>query len=147
MTSVHGVIEHPESPRPTDYLYRVSIKCLIRNSTGEVLVVKEAGRDYWDLPGGGMDHNESLEQAIARELNEEVSLTGAFTYRILAAEDPAFSTEHNFWQLRLIFEVTPKTYHFAPGVDSDEVTFVDPLSLKESEHKAERLVYQYAQLA
>lgn len=61
MTDIHGVIKHPNSPRPTDYLFRVSLKCVIRNDAGEVLAVKEVGRDFWDLPGGGMDHGESIQ--------------------------------------------------------------------------------------
>ena len=40
-----------------DYLYRVSIKALIYNDAGQILVVKEDGRPLWDLPGGGMDLN------------------------------------------------------------------------------------------
>lgn len=63
MTSdVHGVIEHLEGTRKTDYLYRLSIKGIIFNDTGEILFVKESGRDWWDLPGGGMDHGEDIKQ-------------------------------------------------------------------------------------
>lgn len=43
-----------------DSLYRISLKCLIKNSAGDVLVVKEAGREFWDLPGGGMEHGDDL---------------------------------------------------------------------------------------
>lgn len=68
----HGIIDQSELGRKTDYLYRVSIKGLIRNSKDEVLVVKEAGRTWWDLPGGGMDHDEDIKSALAREMHEEV---------------------------------------------------------------------------
>ena len=66
MTSdLHGVVEHLEKIRKTDYLYRLSIKGIIFNDAGEILFVKESGRDWWDLPGGGMDHGEDIETAIA----------------------------------------------------------------------------------
>lgn len=87
---VLGVVLHPDGERPADYLYRVSLKCLIFNDEGEVLVVKEKGRDFWDLPGGGMDHGENLHAAIAREMAEEVSLVGDFEYKVIDVDEPKF---------------------------------------------------------
>lgn len=145
MAAQHGVILHPDSTRPTDYLFRISIKCVIKNADGELLVVKETGRAYWDLPGGGMDHDESLQQAIARELKEEVNLEGAFTYRILAVEEPDY-LQHGFWQVRLVFAVEPTVMVFSPGTDSDDVKFMPPDILQDSDHKAERLAHHYASL-
>lgn len=143
----YGVVTHePPSPRATDYLYRMSLKCLVRNDAGEVLVVKEAGRTYWDLPGGGMDHGETIKQAIARELHEEASFTGNFTYRVIAVEDPNLIQNGSFWQIRFIFAITPDNFHVKPGIDSDEVIFINPTTLKDSLIEAERLVYEYSLL-
>ena len=79
----HGIIDQSELGRKTDYLYRVSIKGLIRDTNGQVLVVKETGRTWWDLPGGGMDHDESIKSALAREMHEEVGLTGVLVIKSL----------------------------------------------------------------
>lgn len=140
----HGVINHGSLGRKDDYLYRISIKGLVRNEKGEVLVVKEAGRTWWDLPGGGMDHDEDIKSALAREMTEEVNLAGNFSYKIIAVDDPGFLDHANVWQVRLIFEVTPENLHFTPGDDADEIRFIDPQELKDSEHSAERSVYAYA---
>ncbi len=141
----HGVVDHLQ--RRTDYLFRISMKSLICNERGEVLVVKEAGRSWWDLPGGGIDHEESLKNAIARELREEVNLRGDFTYQVIAVEEPALLEHAGVWQMRLIFEVEPLNMLFEPGLDSDEVCFIDPRELKDSSISAERRVYEYWQIA
>jgi len=142
-----GIVIHETSNRRTDYLYRVSIKGFIRNERGEVLVVKETGRRYWDLPGGGMDHSENIKSAIAREMNEEVNLIGDFTYEILSVDDPAYlPSPLDFWQLRLIFVLRPENLSFSPGDDGDEVAFMDPEVFKDSEVEVERRIYRYAAL-
>lgn len=144
---LHGIIDQSELGRKNDYLYRVSIKGLIRNEKGEVLVVKESGRTWWDLPGGGMDHDESIKSALAREMHEEVGLSGDFTYKVIAVENPGFLTHANVWQLRLIFEVMPDILPSEAGDDADEINFINPAELNNSEHSAERSVYKYAKIS
>ena len=147
-TNSHGVIDHgPNATRKTDYLYRVSLKCLIRDEQGNVLVVKETGRDWWDLPGGGMDHGESLRSAIAREMKEEVNLVGDFTYKVIDVDEPALLSAHSFWQLRLVFAVTPTNYEFSAGEDGDEIAFINPKEFENSDNEVERRIYTYSQLA
>ena len=144
----HGIVSHPSSSnRKTDFLYRISLKCLVRDDMGKVLVVKEAKRDWWDLPGGGMDHGEDIKAAIAREVKEEANLKGDFAYRVIDVDEPAFLNEHNFWQLRLIFEVSPTNMTFTAGEDSDEVAFIDPAIFKKSQNKTEQRIYRYSVIA
>ena len=146
-SEVNGVVVHHHITRKTDYLFRISMKSIIRNEAGEVLVVRESGRTWWDLPGGGMDHDESIKEAIGRELYEEVSLRGEFTYRILAVEEPHFLEHSKLWQIRLIFEVNPVDMTFEVGEDGDEIAFLDPFELGDSENIAERKVYEYSMLS
>ena len=143
----HGIITYDNSPRRSDYLYRISVKGVIFNDDGDVLVVKEAGRDAWDLPGGGMDHTENIKAAIAREMKEEVNLEGDFSYEVLEIEDPTYVPMHNFWQIRMVFVILPLNMNFSAGEDSDEVAFIDPETLKDSKSPFERYVHYYAQKA
>jgi 8-oxo-dGTP diphosphatase len=69
----------PDLQLPSNY--RVSVKALIANAAGELLMVNE-GSHHWDLPGGGLDHGETVEEALRRELTEELDLT-------LSTVDPA----------------------------------------------------------
>lgn len=130
-SDTHGVIDHLENSRKTDYLYRISIKGIVLNDAGEILFVKESGRDWWDLPGGGMDHGEDIKTAIARELKEEVNLTGDFAYQVVHVDDPSLLQHSRIFQVRLIFIVKPEIMKFSPGDDGDEVAFLSLGQLKD----------------
>ena len=62
-------------PRPA-----VTVDIIVfRNNMGEILLIKRLYPPFegkWALPGGFMDMNETLEQAAARELEEETGLSG-----------------------------------------------------------------------
>lgn len=51
--------------------YRVTVKGLVRDEAGRLLFVRERG-GTWDLPGGGLEHGESLHEALRREFREEL---------------------------------------------------------------------------
>lgn len=144
---VNGHIASFNQPGRSDYLFRVSLKSVILNDNGEVLVVKEKDRDWWDLPGGGMDHGESVKDALARELHEEVSMKGGFDYETILTEDPRYLTAHNLYQMRITFFVKPAIMKFSKGIDSDEIAFMNPDLFKDSEILTERKIYEYCMLA
>lgn len=139
-----GVIQQADK-RP-DYLFRISVKGLIVNKEGKVLVVKETGRGSWDMPGGGMDHGETIKDALARELYEEVGLKGEFGYQVVAIEDPK-PLLSNILQMRVIFAITPEVNEFYAGIDGDEIAFIDPRIFVNSAEFSERKVYEYAMRA
>jgi 8-oxo-dGTP pyrophosphatase MutT (NUDIX family) len=46
----------------------------IHDDAGRLLVVQLHGRDLWGLPGGGIEPDETPEQAVVREVAEETGL-------------------------------------------------------------------------
>ncbi len=53
---------------------RVGAGALIFNDKKELLIVKPHYKDYWSIPGGTVDANESPKQACIREVKEEIDL-------------------------------------------------------------------------
>ena len=121
--------------------YRVSLKAVIRDASGKVLMNKEDTSDTWNLPGGGWSHGETEHQALARELEEEVDYRGLFDTKLL--KTAVFWLESKqAYMLWLVYEVTPDNFEFSVGSDSTEVEFVDPKSLKNAISREERWVYE-----
>jgi len=48
--------------------------CLILDEQGNILMVKPTYKPGWELPGGGVEHNESPKQCCQREIQEEIGL-------------------------------------------------------------------------
>lgn len=56
----------------------VAVGVLVRSDGAFLLTSRPAGKDYsgyWEFPGGKVEPGESIEQALRRELQEEISIT------------------------------------------------------------------------
>ncbi|MDC0482548.1 NUDIX domain-containing protein [Gammaproteobacteria bacterium] len=54
--------------------YRKNIGIILCNSKNELLICKRLKEDSWQFPQGGFEKNESSENAMFRELFEEIGL-------------------------------------------------------------------------
>lgn len=57
--------------------FRPNVGIIICNPHGQLLWAKRIGQDAWQFPQGGIRHGERLQQALYRELKEEVGLEPA----------------------------------------------------------------------
>lgn len=54
--------------------YRANVGIILADGAGKVFWARRIGHDAWQFPQGGMAVNETPEQAMYRELHEEVGL-------------------------------------------------------------------------
>ena len=57
--------------------FRLNVGIILSNNDGKVFWAKRVGQDAWQFPQGGIDHQESPEEAMHRELTEETGLTAS----------------------------------------------------------------------
>jgi putative (di)nucleoside polyphosphate hydrolase len=68
--------------------YRPVVAAILRNAAGKILVCERVDlAGAWQFPQGGVDEGETREQALARELREEVSLEPG-DYKIVTCKGP-----------------------------------------------------------
>ncbi len=57
-------------------LFNVGVSVVLQSEQGEWLLQRRSDSGLWGVPGGGLEPDESFEQAAARELEEETGLSG-----------------------------------------------------------------------
>lgn len=68
-----GDIMLPMLNNPMQCVYRISVKALITDAEGRFLLCKEEN-GLWELPGGGLEYDETPHVALTREIKEEMGL-------------------------------------------------------------------------
>ena len=79
MTATLVRVVDAEQPRSADRnLVQVAVGVLVRGDDSFLLTSRPEGKayaGYWEFPGGKLEEQETVEQALRRELQEEIGLT------------------------------------------------------------------------
>jgi 8-oxo-dGTP diphosphatase len=62
--------------------FRIGVFALIFDEDQRVLLAHRRDIDWWNLPGGGMEHGETVEEAVCREVREETGLEVEVKYLV-----------------------------------------------------------------
>lgn len=108
-----------ENPRPTNAL-------ILENEKEEILLVKRKSppkRGYWDLPGGFVNTRESMEQAIRREIKEELGINLNNFHYLFSLPDRYLYKGLNYYILGFFFRIKMKRPKIFPRDDIIEARF------------------------
>lgn len=134
--SSHFTVNNFKSKRCEDcgfvYYFNPSSSCaaFILNEKNELMVCRrgnEPAKGTLDLPGGFVDYNESVEQAITREIKEETNgdIEGA-KYLFSLPNDYMYS-DLNIPTLDMFYECKLKDYNNLVAADDVEELFFIPI--------------------
>ncbi len=95
---------------------------VVRDGAGRVLLVRHRYKRGWHLPGGGVDRGEPPQEAVRRELAEEVGLSGG------DSEFLGLYTRRAGWVTNLValYRITGAAIAFRPSLEIAEICFADP---------------------
>lgn len=128
-------------------VYRVSIKAYITDEQGRIFVVRENdknGDSWWGLPGGGLDHGETPEDCLKREMQEELGITDV-TVRDVAYTKHFYLDRIDSWLIWIVYkaEIQSDQFTFADGVT--DAKFIDIEEIVSSEDIFEKAVVEVAE--
>jgi ADP-ribose pyrophosphatase YjhB (NUDIX family) len=122
--------------------YRVSVKALIKDENGRILVIKE-NQDTWSLPGGGLDHGEDVVNGVKRELKEELGIDDAKINDIICVKTLNL-VDKKAWLMWIVYDVELKNTNFNLGEGVTEARFIDLGLLESSKNIFEKMVLEVA---
>ncbi len=108
--------------------YRVSVKATSFDDQGRFLLTKE-DNGYWEFLGGGLEHGEDPQEAMARELHEEAGLEATWiseapVYFITAARlDLQTMQPGEGYVANVIYQVKLKNLDFTPSDECVELRY------------------------
>jgi 8-oxo-dGTP diphosphatase len=96
---------------------RIRVACAAVDGEGRMLLVRhrKAGREYWLLPGGGVERGETLLDAARRELAEETGLDVEVGRLLLMCE--SIEEQGGRHIIHVTFAATVRSGALTPGRD------------------------------
>jgi 8-oxo-dGTP pyrophosphatase MutT (NUDIX family) len=88
----------PAAPKPTSR--KPSASVIVRNSAGDLLLLRRSDSGRWTIPTGGLKKNETLTQCAVRECREETGLDIEITALVGVFSDPAHVIAYDGGEVR-----------------------------------------------
>lgn len=91
--------------------FYVGVKAIVENDN-KILLLKRSPKKthaqyFWDVPGGRIDGEETIDEAMKRELSEEIGFTGAFTIeKVVHTYRLPFDVENKHGLLLVYYKVS-----------------------------------------
>jgi len=123
-------------------IYRVTVKAFITDENNKVLVVKEK-QNFWSLPGGGLEHGESPQDGIKREIKEEIGLEDV-TVGDIAYSTTVYLDQRDYWMTWIVYKAKVGSSNFVLGDGVTEAKFIDISEIESSDDLLEKMIVDVA---
>jgi 8-oxo-dGTP diphosphatase len=115
---------------------QVGVKALIKNSNGEYLFIRrsttlatDVSEPSWDIPGGRIEPDEYLLEALRREVQEEIGHEVQSTPMLIKAQD-IFVTTKDLHVVRLTYRLTEDVEDIILSDEHEEYVWVHESQLE-----------------
>jgi len=105
----------------SEKLFNVGIKAVIVDNNKVLLLKHDAG--FWDVPGGRMDADESIEETLNRELREELPNIKSFKVQNIVSATRIHKDIKPDVSLVLIFFRVTATFSGEPQISDEHVDY------------------------
>ncbi len=114
--------------------YRTSVKGIIRNEQGDILLCQEANGKR-ELPGWGLEHEESVFTSLRREIKEEMGLEVVEIeprplYYLAKKNENFENNTKNPFLANVCYAITVKNLDFIPSDECIAIWFFNPETVK-----------------
>ena len=115
----------------------LGVRGIVSDSDGRILLVRQTYAHGWILPGGGVEFGESLDQSLARELDEEagIAIDGAPELMGIYDNRSAFPGDHVAMYVVRHWHRSRAT---VPNMEIAEIGFFRPDALPEATNPGSR---------
>ncbi|MFY9228118.1 MAG: NUDIX hydrolase [Candidatus Microsaccharimonas sp.] len=124
-------------------IYRVVAKALITDVEDKILVVKE-GQDFWSLPGGGLEHGESAQDCLRREIEEEIGIKDVEVCEITYSTN-VYLDRIDTWMTWIVYKARVSSSDFIFGDGVTNAKYIDIKEIEESTDLFEKLIVETVQ--
>ena len=126
MTTVYRLLQ---AARRLTGMASPGVKAMVVTTSGDIVLVRHSYMPGWHFPGGGIKRRETPEQAIIRELGEEIGLQR--WHGIERGEEVREHTRPDR-VYPTFFIVSGADYHFRPSLEIERAEAFDPGALPDT---------------
>ncbi|MFJ9618080.1 NUDIX hydrolase [Streptomyces noursei] len=110
-----------------------SVTAVVRDESGNILLIHKTDNDLWALPGGGHDVGESVDQTVIRKVEEETGVAVVVEDIVGLYTDPQHVMAYDDGEVRqqfsICFHARPVGGTLRTSSESKEVRWVSPTDL------------------